>query len=108
MIYLNVENKKYINSKEVCNMVMQIRRNFQITLPASIRKRLGLDVGDILETRVKDGKIIIAPKKTVDAQQAWFWTKEWRESEKNAEADLRRGKVKKFKNVEELIKDLDK
>lgn len=89
-------------------MVLQIRRNFQITLPAAIRKRLGLNIGDILETKVKEGKIIIIPKKTIDAKQAWFWTKEWQEAEKEADADLRAGRVKKFKTVEELIEDLDR
>ena len=89
-------------------MVMQIRRNFQITLPAAIRKRLHLKVGDILETELKDDKIIIIPKKTVDAEQAWFWTKKWQEAEREAEDDLKSGKAKKFKTVEELIADLDK
>jgi antitoxin MazE len=89
-------------------MVMQIRHNFQVTLPAAIRKRLGLKIGDLLETMIKEGKIIIVPKKTVDAEQAWFWSKEWQESEKEAQADLEAGRVKRFKNVEELIKDLDK
>lgn len=89
-------------------MVLQIRRNFQITLPVAIRKRLGLKIGDVLETIVKEGKIIIIPKKTIDAEQAWFWTKEWQEAEKEAETDIKAGRVKKFKNVEELIKDLDK
>ena len=89
-------------------MVMQIRRNFQITLPAAIRKRLGLRVGDIVETTVKEGKIILLPKKTIDAEQAWFWTKEWQEAEKEANSDIKTGKVKKFKTVEELIKELDK
>ncbi len=89
-------------------MVLQIRHNFQITLPASIRKRLGLNIGDLLETEIKDGKIIIVPKKTIDAEQAWFWTKEWQEQELEAEADIKAGRVKKFKNVEELIRELDK
>lgn len=89
-------------------MVMQIRHNFQVTLPAAIRKRLGLKIGDLLETVVKEDKIIIIPKKTIDAKQSWFWSKEWQEQEKEAEEDLMAGKVKKFKSVEELIKDLDK
>lgn len=89
-------------------MVLQIRRNFQITLPAVIRKRLHLNIGDILETVVKEGKIIIIPKETIDAEQSWFWTKEWQEAEKEAEVDLRRGRVKRFKTVEELIKDLER
>jgi len=89
-------------------MVMQIRRNFQITLPAVIRKRLHLNIGDILETKVQEGKIIIVPKKTIEASQAWFWSKEWQEAEREAEANLMAGKVKKFKNVEDLIRDLEK
>lgn len=89
-------------------MVMQIRKNFQITLPAGIRRRLALSVGDLLETQIKDGKIIIVPKKTIDANQTWFWTKQWQEAEKEAQADIRSGRVKKFKNVEDLIKELDK
>lgn len=89
-------------------MVLQIRRNFQITLPTAIRKRLHLSIGDILETDIKEGKIIIVPKKTVDTEQVWFWTKEWQDAEKEADSDLKVGRVKKFKNVEDLIKDLDK
>jgi len=89
-------------------MVLQIRRNFQITLPAVIRKRLKLNIGDLLDTDIRDGKIVIVPKKAIDAEQAWFWRKEWQEGEKEAEADIRAGRAKKFKNVEELIKDLDK
>ncbi len=88
-------------------MVTQIRRHFQVTLPVSIRKTLGLREGDILETLVKDGKIIFSPKKTVDADQAWFWSKEWQQAEKEADSDIHAGRVKKFKNIEALIKDLD-
>ena len=89
-------------------MVLQIRHNFQITLPAVLRKRLRLNIGDLLETDIKDGKIVIVPKKTIDAEQAWFWTNQWQGAEKQAQADIRAGRVKKFKNVEDLIKDLDK
>lgn len=89
-------------------MVLQVRRNFQITLPSSIRKRLGLKVGDILKTTLEKGKIVISPAKTIDAEQSWFWTKEWQDAEKEAEEDIESGKVKKFKNVQELIADLDK
>lgn len=89
-------------------MVLQVRRNFQITLPSAIRKRLGLKVGDILKTTLKEGKIVISPAKTIDAEQAWFWAKEWQEAEKEAEEDIKSGRVKKFKNVQELINDLDK
>ncbi len=89
-------------------MVLQIRQNFQITLPSEIRKKLHLKIGDLLETEVKDGRVIIRPKKTIDADQAWFWNKEWQKAEKEAQGDLKTGKVKKFASVEDLIEDLDK
>ena len=89
-------------------MVMQIRHNFQITLPAPVRKRLGLKVGDILETTVKEGRVIITPKKTINADQAWFWTKEWQDAEKDAGEDISLGRVKKFKSAKDLVRDLDK
>lgn len=48
------------------------------------------------------------PKKLVDKSQAYFWTKQWQEAEKEADADIKAGRVKTFDSVEELIKDLDK
>jgi len=42
----------------------------------------------------------------IDPDQAWWWTEEWQKGEREAERDTKEGKVKKFSNVEELIKDL--
>ena len=89
-------------------MVLQIRQNFQITLPVEIRKKPHLKIGDLLETEIKEGKVIIKPQKTVDAEQAWFWSKEWQDAEKEVKADIKTGNVKKFKSVEDLIQDLDR
>ncbi|MFA5075534.1 MAG: AbrB/MazE/SpoVT family DNA-binding domain-containing protein [Candidatus Babeliales bacterium] len=89
-------------------MVMLVRRNFQVTLPETLRKRLGIDVGDILEAEIKDGKIVLLPKKMIDADQAYFWSKGWQAAEKEAQQDIKTGKVKKFDNVSQLIKELDK
>jgi len=40
--------------------------------------------------------------------QAYFWTKEWQEAEREASEDIRAGRVKTFDTTEELIKELDK
>ena len=47
------------------------------------------------------------PKKPVDKSQAYFWTKMWQEGEREADADIKAGRVKTFDSVEELIKDLE-
>jgi hypothetical protein len=47
------------------------------------------------------------PKKLVDKSQAYFWTKKWQEGEREAEEDIKAGRVKAFDSVEEVISDLD-
>lgn len=42
----------------------------------------------------------------IDPNQAWWWTEKWQKKEREAEKDVKEGKVKKFTNVEDLIKDL--
>jgi len=38
---------------------VKVTRNYQVTIPASIRNRLGIHEGDILEFHLEDDKIII-------------------------------------------------
>jgi len=42
----------------------------------------------------------------IDPEQMWWWLEFWQKGEREAEKDIRAGKVKEFKNVEDLIKDL--
>jgi hypothetical protein len=48
------------------------------------------------------------PKKLVDKSQAYFWTRKWQEGEREAEEDIKAGRVKAFDSVEELISDPDR
>ena len=84
----------------------KVTRHGQVTLPASVRRKLGIEEGDLIEVIVDDDKAVLLPKKIVDKSQAYFWTKEWQEAEKEASADIKAGRVKTFDNVEELLKDL--
>ena len=86
----------------------KVTRHGQITLPASARKKLGVKEGDLIGIEVVDEKAVLTPKKLVDKGQAWFWTKEWQQGEKEASEDIKTGRVKTFDSVDELIKDLDK
>ena len=89
-------------------MLLTIRKNAQITLPASIRKKAHVDVGDLLEAEVRGDEIVLKPKKLIDKSQAWFWTEEWQKGEREADEDIAAGRVKEFDNVEDLIKDLNR
>jgi len=85
----------------------KVTRNGQVTLPASIRKKLGVGEGDIVEMEVVNDTVILVPKKLIDKSQAYFWSRKWQAGEIEAEQDIRAGRVKIFNTAEELIKDLD-
>ncbi len=84
----------------------KVTRNGQITLPAPVRKKLDIEEGDLVEIEVMDEKAVLVPKRLVDKNQAYFWTKKWQEAEQTADKDIKAGRVKVFDSVEELTKDL--
>lgn len=45
--------------------LLQIRRNFQITLPVKLRQALALREGDLVEAELIDKVIILKPKEVV-------------------------------------------
>ena len=88
--------------------LIQVRKKAQITLPLSVRKKLGIEEGDFMDVQVRDGEIVLKVKKLIDKEQAWFWTKRWQEGDKEAEEDIRAGRVESFTNIEQAISFLDK
>ena len=84
----------------------KVTRHGQITLPASTRKELGIEEGDLVEIEVVDDKAVLVPKKLVDKSQAYFWTSKWQQAEKEADEDIKAGRLRTFDSVEELLEDL--
>ena len=89
-------------------MISQIRQNYQLTLPAEIRRRLHLKIGDLMDIAVQGYRLILTPKRAVDLEEAWFWSKEWQEAEREVDAHVKAGRVKKARSAEELIRELKK
>ena len=48
--------------------------------------------------------LIVREKKN---SQAWYWTKEWQEGEREAQADIEAGRVKKYDSVKDFLASLD-
>ena len=42
--------------------LVKIKEKFQVTIPASIRKTIELDVGDLLEAELREDGILLVPK----------------------------------------------
>ena len=87
--------------------LVKVTRSGQITIPAAIRQALDIQEGDYVEVDLADDRIILTPKQVVDKSQAYFWTDEWQAAEREADEDIRAGRVQTFENVEELLADLE-
>lgn len=75
----------------------------QITIPVDTAKRLGLTAGEELELVERDKVIMLIPRKHIPKDQAWFWTDEWQQMMREAEADVAAGRLLgPFESVEEF------
>lgn len=85
----------------------KIGQKNQITIPKKLIETLHLQPGDILEIKNEGFTIVLMPKKMIPAEQSWFWSKEWQEKEREAEDDIKTGRVSEtFENADKLIKHL--
>jgi len=83
---------------------IRVRKKYQITLPAVIREAAGVYEGDFLTAEVQEDRtIILRPGRLVDADEAFFYTPEWQAAEREADEDIRLGRVHSFDNVEDAI-----
>lgn len=71
---------------------IRFKKRAQVTIPKEFVDQLNLQEGDRLECRLEDGKITIVPTIEIPKDQAWFWTEEWQEGEKEASKDISAGR----------------
>jgi len=88
--------------------LVQLRKKAQLTLPQSVREKLGLEEGDLMDVQVRNGEIVLKVKKLVDKEQAWFWSQRWQRGEREAEDDIREGRVHNFPDAKSAVSFLHK
>jgi AbrB family looped-hinge helix DNA binding protein len=87
--------------------ITKIGPKHQVTIPQEIFARLRLEVGDYLDVQTTDQGILMIPKKLIPKDQEWFYSKEWQEKEREADAAIARGDVSgPFETVEEVMEHL--
>jgi len=76
--------------------MVTVKTKFQIVIPQHIREQVDVQVGDVLEAGVQDGKITFTPKSLIDRHLA------------EGLEDVRRGRTHgPYTTVEAAIKALD-
>ncbi len=77
--------------------IVAVKNKFQIVIPQHIREQVRVEIGDLLEASVEDGKITFTPKSLIDRHLA------------EGLEDLRRGRTHgPYSNEKDAIKALEK
>ncbi len=88
--------------------LIQLRKKAQLTLPQSVREELGIEEGDFMDVQVRNGEVVLKVKRLVDKEQAWFWSQRWQQGEREAEDDIRTGRVHNFPDAKSAVTFLHK
>jgi antitoxin MazE len=84
-------------------MISYIRERSQVTIPNEIIKSLNLKSGDMVDISIDNHQIVLKPVIMIDKAQAWFWTKQWQDAEKEAQKEIIAGKVHSADNLDDLL-----
>ena len=87
--------------------VSVIRAKGQLTIPQDVRDAAHLEEGDPIEIELVADGILLRPKKLIDASQAWFWSREWQDGEREASADIHAGRVLAAESPAAFLDSLD-
>jgi AbrB family looped-hinge helix DNA binding protein len=75
--------------------IVTVKNKFQVVIPQSVRNKIGINVGDLLEAGVERGKITFSPKSVVDRAIA------------EGLEDIRKGRVRgPFDTVDQMLASL--
>jgi len=85
---------------------INLRAKGQVTLPEDIRRELALEEGDVFEVDITSEGILLRPQRLVDASQAWFWSREWQEGEREVDRLYAAGEYEVFDSGEAMIEEL--
>lgn len=88
--------------------IVKVKQKAQITLPASFRKVLGIKEGDYLNVEIEHNKATLTPQTIMDKVPAVTLSEKGEKMLNEALEDVKAGKVKEFKDADELIKTLHK
>ena len=89
-------------------LLSKVTRNFQITIPAALRKRLHIRVGSLLGFCLENNAVVIKPQTMVDEEQTWFWSKQWQEGEKEVDQAKKKNHTRAFTSLAEMRRHFEK
>jgi AbrB family looped-hinge helix DNA binding protein len=85
--------------------IMKISPQGQIRIPKKVMQRLNIVPGDYVEVDVENGHAVLKPRKLIDPNQGWYWTREWQASEAEVDEEVENDELSpRFRTAEEGLK----
>lgn len=84
-----------------------LRADGQITIPKEIREAAGIAEHDLFELEATPEGILLRRVGRIDPEQAWFWTPEWQEGEREADEQIARGEGTIYESDEAFLAALE-
>lgn len=85
--------------------VVYVGPNGEIVIPLSVREASALSPGSPVAVETSDNGILV---RVIDPDQAWFWTPEWQDGEREADAQIASGDTVRFESDDEMLAYLDR
>lgn len=79
-----------------------VHSNGSVTIPRDLRERANLKAGTLVEISYVDGGLLVRPASESDSEQAWYWTAEWQQGEREADEDIRLGRSTVYESGEQF------
>ena len=86
-------------------MILTLQKRGTITVTRELREKLGVEPGDMLKADVENGHLVLTPVDVIP--RSLVLTPKGEKKMREAEEDIKHGRVKSFNSVEELLKDLN-
>ncbi len=86
--------------------MLRVRDKAQITLPATIRRALGIKPGDYLEAEIQGNKLMLTPQVFVEKSESVMLSQQGEQMLEEALDDIQAGRVKDADDVESMIAEL--
>jgi AbrB family looped-hinge helix DNA binding protein len=76
--------------------IVKVNKNFQVTIPASVRRELNISEGDFLEAMATEDGILYKVKDLVDRDISGYWRQK---AQEKGEVELSEGGKKKLERA---------
>ncbi len=88
--------------------LLKVNENGQLMIPAKLRQQIGLENGSFVSVEILQENSKITPVTIILKGEERYHTQNWIETEREATEDYRKGGLKAYNDVDEMMDEIEK